>query len=73
MNDNNNRILAEINQKLSVLILLNALNLTAQKDIDQKRKVVLLSKAGYTSQEIGDMLHMRAESVRRLRSRAKSS
>jgi hypothetical protein len=72
MNENHNRILVEINEKLSILISLSALSLTAQKDIDQKTKVVLLSKAGFASQEIGDMLHMRADSIRRIRSKAKS-
>jgi hypothetical protein len=72
MSDDNNRLLAQINQKLSVLVSLSALNLATQKDMDLKTKVALLTKAGFKSQEIGSILHIRAESVRRLRSKSKS-
>jgi DNA-directed RNA polymerase specialized sigma24 family protein len=70
LSNNPNRILAEISDKLSKLIVLSSAELIAQKEIDQKAKVVILTKAGFTSEEIGDMLDIRADSVRRLRSKA---
>lgn len=72
MSDDDNRLLEQISQKLSVLISLGALNLATQKDMDLKTKIALLTRAGFKSRDIGSILHIRAESVRRLRSKRKS-
>jgi len=71
MSEDTNRLLVQVNQKLDKLILLSAVDLANNKEMDQKTKVALLTKAGFTSHEIGIILQLRAESVRRLRSRAK--
>lgn len=73
MSNDPNRILVAISEKLSRLILLSAAQLTARKDLDQRTKVLILSKGGFTSEEIGELLNIRAESVRRLRSKARQA
>jgi DNA-directed RNA polymerase specialized sigma24 family protein len=72
MSEDQNKILSEISEKLSNLISLGALTLISQKDIDQKTKVEILTKVGFKFEDIGKLLDISADSVRRLRSRAKS-
>jgi len=64
-------LLKQIDEKLSILITLNAVNLSANKDLDSTTKVRLLSLAKFTSEEIGEMLGIRADSVRHIRSKAR--
>jgi len=63
------QLLSDINKKLEVLVTLFAANLSANKSIDNPQKIRLLTIAGFTSEEIGEIIGIRAESVRRIRSK----
>lgn len=67
-NASNDKWLEQINEKLRVLITLNAVSLSANKELDNPTKVRLLSLAGFTSDEIGSMIGIRADTVRHIRS-----
>ena len=60
--------LRRIDEKLGILIMLNATNLSANKDLDNPAKIRLLSLAGFTSEEIGKMIGVRGDTVRHIRS-----
>lgn len=68
---NHVKLLKQIDEKLGVLITLNAVNLSASKELDNPTKVRLLSLVGFTSNEIGKMIGVRGQSVRRIRSKDK--
>ena len=63
------QILKDISEKLNTLVLLSAASIAASTEFANEDKVRLLSKAGFKSHEIGTFLGMRAESVRRIRSK----
>jgi len=65
------KLLEMVNDKLDVLITLNAVSLSANKELDNPTKVRLLSLAKFTSKEIGDMLGIRADSVRHIRRKSR--
>ena len=65
------KLLSEISKKLSTIIKLSAASIAANKELENPRKTLLLSRAGFNSKEIGDLLGIRADSVRHLRSKAK--
>jgi hypothetical protein len=67
--NNKEKLLIQINKKLDTLIILNVVNLSASKELDNSTKVRLLSLARFTSEEIGKMIGLRADSVRRIRSK----
>jgi hypothetical protein len=64
------KLLKQIDEKLGMLISLNAVSLSANKELDNPTKVRLLSLAGFTSDEIGEMIGVRADTVRHIRSEA---
>jgi hypothetical protein len=61
------RLLEMVNDKLDVLITLNAVSMSANQELDNPTKVRLLYLAKFMSKEIGSMLGIRADSVRRIR------
>lgn len=63
------KLLNLIASKLDTLIILQAANLASDKDIDSETKIDLLTKAGFSSEEIGNLLGLRGDSIRRIRSR----
>jgi DNA-directed RNA polymerase specialized sigma24 family protein len=67
---NGGKWLKQIDEKLAVLITLNAVSLSASNELDNSTKVRLLSLAGFTSDEIGKMIGVRADTVRHIRSGA---
>jgi hypothetical protein len=69
-NFQNEKWLKLIDEKLGVLITLNAVSLSASKELDNPTKVRLLSLAGFTSDEIGKMIGVHADTVRHIRSKA---
>lgn len=70
-NGDREELLKEINEKPGVLVTLNAVNLSAAKELENETKVRLLSLAGFTSNQIGTMTRVRGDSVRRIRLKAK--
>jgi len=67
------KLLSEINKKLETLIMLSAATVAGNEEVSQSAKVDILSNAGLTSEEIGKFIGMRAESVRRIRSKARNT
>ena len=68
---NEQKLLSEINEKLGILIVLTAMNISTNKEIDTSQKVKMLTKAGLTSTEIGEILGIHPDTVRHLRSEKK--
>lgn len=68
METDQSKLMKQMLEKLDALITLNAVSLSANKDLDNPTKIRLLSLANFTSEEIGNMIGMRADSVRRIRS-----
>lgn len=66
---NEEKLLKQINEKLDTLIILNAVNLSANKEFDNPTKVRLLSLARFTSEEIGKMIGLRGDYIRHIRSK----
>lgn len=67
--DVNIKLLREISKKLESLITLSAANLAYNRDLDNTQKAKVLSSAGFTSKEIGNLLGIRDDSVRRILSK----
>jgi len=53
--------------------MLSAATVAGNEEVSQSAKVDILSNAGLTSEEIGKFIGMRAESVRRIRSKARNT
>jgi len=64
--DINVKLLREISKKLESLITLSAVNLAYNKDLNNAQKSKILSIAGFTSKEIGNLLGIRGDSVRHI-------